>query len=73
MGGLYGTVAEHAPRPRIVAGVPFGTVLSSRLMRLVFLLSDCPSLGGEYSLSTHASLRAAHIVYRVTTEICPRT
>lgn len=72
VGGLYGAVAEVAPKVTTGAGLPFGAVF--------WLIVDegaVPLLGlskgpRAYPLSTHAYALSSHFVYGLTAEIVRR-
>ncbi len=72
VGGLYGAVAEVAPKVTTGAGLPFGTVFW-----LVVDEGAVPLLGlskgpTAYPLSTHAYALSSHFVYGLTAEIVRR-
>ncbi|MFN2517153.1 MAG: DUF1440 domain-containing protein [Pyrinomonadaceae bacterium] len=72
VGGLYGAVAEVAPKVTVGAGLPFGAAFW-----LVVDEGAVPLLGlskgpKEYPLSTHAYALASHFVYGLTAEVVRR-
>jgi putative membrane protein len=72
VGGLYGAVAEVAPKVTTGAGLPFGAVFW-----LVVDEGAVPLLGlskgpTAYPLSTHAYALSSHFVYGLTAEIVRR-
>lgn len=72
VGGLYGAVAEVAPKVTTGAGLPFGAVFW-----LVVDEGAVPILGlskgpTQYPLSTHVYALASHFVYGLTTELVRR-
>lgn len=72
VGGLYGAVAELAPKVTTGAGLPFGAVFW-----LVVDEGAVPVLGlskgpTQYPLSTHVYALASHFVYGLTTELVRR-
>lgn len=72
VGGLYGAVAEVAPKVTTGAGLPFGAVFW-----LVVDEGAVPILGlskgpTQYPPSTHVYALASHFVYGLTTELVRR-
>jgi len=72
VGGLYGAVAEVAPKVTTGAGLPFGAAFW-----LVVDEGAVPILGlskgpTQYPLSTHVYALASHFVYGLTTELVRR-
>jgi len=72
VGGLYGAVAEVAPKVTTGAGLPFGAIFW-----LVVDEGAVPLLGlskgpTAYPLSTHAYALSSHFVYGLTAEIVRR-
>lgn len=73
VGGLYGAVAEVAPKVTTGAGLPFGAAFW-----LVVDEGAVPMLGlskgpTEYPLSTHVYALTSHFVYGLTTELVRRS
>jgi hypothetical protein len=72
VGGLYGVVAEMAPKVTAGSGLPFGAVFW-----LVVDEGAVPLLGlskgpTAYPLSTHAYALSSHFVYGLTAEVVRR-
>jgi hypothetical protein len=67
-GGIYGALAELAPRVTRGAGLPFGTVVwlgADEIGIPALKLADPPL---EHPPAVHARAFAAHVVYGLTTE-----
>ncbi len=72
VGGLYGAVAELAPKATEGAGLPFGAafwLLADETAVPLLGLSKGPT---EYPLSTHVYALASHLIYGLTTEAVRR-
>lgn len=72
VGGLYGAVAEVAPKVTTGAGLPFGAVfwlVVDEGAVPILSLSKGPT---QYPLGTHVYALASHFVYGVTTELVRR-
>jgi hypothetical protein len=71
-GGVYGLLAESAPRITAGCGVAFGTALwlaADELAVPALHLSKAPS---AYAASIHFQALASHIVYGVSTDLARR-
>lgn len=71
-GGLYGVVAELAPKATLAGGLPFGAVfwlVADEMAVPLLRLSKPPA---EYPVSTHAYALASHLVYGLTAELVRR-
>ena len=71
-GGLYGAVAEFAPKVTVGAGLPFGAafwLVADETAVPLLGLSEGPT---KYPLSTHAYAFASHLVYGLSAEVTRR-
>ena len=71
-GGLYGAVAELAPRVTTGMGLPFGAAFWLVADETAVPLLGLSKPATEYPISTHAYALASHLVYGLTAEIVRR-
>lgn len=71
-GGLYGAMAEVAPRVTAGAGIPFGAVFWVVADEAAVPLLGLAKGPTQYPLSTHAYALASHLVYGLTAELSRR-
>lgn len=70
--GLFGVVAELAPRTATAWGLPFGSAVWLGFDEIGVPLAGFSKSPFEYPMSTHASALAAHLVYGLTTDLVRR-